>query len=1123
MKHNYLMRGLGLLVAALPLAFATSAQAQTQKTVAHWSFNYGYTIKDGVGTPNTTKITSNGNVNFDGVKLGANEQFLNGDYYLMPLRHTRTGQVGSQDDKGAYHEVNAINCDGAALHMTSPVPTPETASNTWYWGDAANTFPDGNAYSYQDPYNYFEIEADTKSYKDIQLQVKAAGHNSQSQYYAVAYSTDKTTWTVVGDEYLTGTSYNNWKNTTIDLPALSGLDKAYIRIFPAKNWKGAGNNVAQDNQFDLDDVYLYGTLTAAEAGISGITIEGQTVNAGERHDFECVLPSSYTAANTTFKVLSANGKVRIAAEEESSGDEVEFTDNGDGSYTIETPRGNNAHIMTLYLTPDDGAIATKTRYTFRLFKTGEQTLRALAIDGVAVPTAVRTAINTGDAFTATFSGNIYTVMPDVTATVIDGSTPVITSELKDGVAVYTIKATERTFTLNVEGIHLYTAGEKDEEVTLVYTSAGKQGDGTWSNGLYTLECNSLDGWNNAQFKFNATDHKLSVPAGVVVKQFQFLKFAGNYGGGEGITRFVSEGATCYVPTKHDFQRGVQATVTVVLENHQPGAPIEFTITGGNQPYAQFALMIEKTDPHSAPILLSKKATVDHNHAMVALEFDREMATTEATIAGKTVKAIGGTTALNFAVYDLDYNKTYTLTLPAGTAKDLFGNALQEEINFDVEIGSQPVATKKIYDYVVGTTEEFTAAIKELGNSTAAGLERVTIFVKNGDYDFGLNNEQKINRGYVSLIGESRDGVTIRGVRNGISNPILNIRDREGFYLQDMTLQNDFNFRQADKNSGQAVAVYGGNKTIMKNIRMHGNQDTQVTGERSYFDKCEIHGTVDFICGGGDNFYDQCDLVIENRGGNVIAAPNTTTSTKWGYVFSSCTIKADSTEVLNGAKSTYDAADGTFHLGRPWQNEPRITYLNTVMHIKPADNGWTSMGTLPTHFYEYGSVDKDGNLIDLSVRGNSPTSTNTYVPILTQEQAEQYTIGNVLSGTDGWLPTDYTVLTKVPQVTVNGKTLSWEADDQVRCYVIFKDGKYLDNITETTYTVAEDGVYTIRTANDMGGLSTEAASVSVGETSIDALEAAGLTKTTATYNLAGQKVTDSYKGIVIRNGKKMMSK
>ena len=194
-----------------------------------------------------------------------------------------------------------------------------------------------------------------------------------------------------------------------------------------------------------------------------------------------------------------------------------------------------------------------------------------------------------------------------------------------------------------------------------------------------------------------------------------------------------------------------------------------------------------------------------------------------------------------------------------------------------------------------------------------------------------------------------------------------------------------------------------------------------------------------------------------------------------------------------------------------------------MMIQPSDNGYTSMGNLPTRFYEYGSVDKDGNEIDLSVRGNSPTSTNTYVPVITSEEAKNFTIMNVLGGSDGWLPTDYTVLTNAPVVSVNGKTLSWEADDQVRCYVIFKDGQYVANTIETSYTVADGGVYTIRTANEMGGLSTESTSVTVGGTSINALRNGSQFFTNARYNMNGQRVSDNYKGIVIMNGTKLVNR
>ena len=1121
MKQNYLMKGLGLLMVVLSMAFVKNAQAQT--TMAHWSFNYGYTIANGVGTPNTTAITGNGSVNLHDVQLKPNETYLAIDEATLkahrPTIATQANQVSAQDNKGAYHEVNAINCDGAALHMTSPVPTSVEASTSFTYGENTTAFPDGLSYGYQNPYNYFEIEANTKNYKqDMQLELKAAGHNSQSQYYAVAYSTDKTTWTVVGDEYLTGASYNRWVNTTVSLP-IGKLEKVYVRIFPAKNWKGASNNVNSDNQFDLDDVWLYGEFDAKLAQITGISVGEYTATTGEKQDFELRLPKTYTEANATIKVNVENATLKVTAEEEDSSDDVDVTANADGTYTVTTPRPNNAHLINFRLTATDGAITNQERYTLRLFHAGELQIRSLSIDGVVAAADLRNALNSSETFTASFSDNVYTAMPTVAATFNDGTQAEVTSTYETGVATFLLKGTDRTFTLKVEGVYIYEKGEKDEEYSITYSTDGKaayvpEGKWTdgWTDGLYTLRTTSLDGWGGQQFKFNAADHVLEVPGGVVVKTFTLEKFGANYGDGEGLTAISSEGATFRVPTKHNYTRGAKEDLTVVVENHQPGAPIAFTITGGNQPYAQFLLVIEKTNPGTTPRVLSQTANVINNHAMVSISFDREMASSDVDFNGKEIHADGGTT-LNYGLTDLDFSKDYTFTIPAGKAVDLFGNKTTEDIVVKFATIAQAPVTKKAYDYVVSNAAEFTAAIKELGSSTAKDLERVTIFLKNGDYDFGENNEQRINRGFVSLIGESRDGVVLHGTRTGISNPILNIRDREGFYLQDLTVRNDLDYRKANR-AGVAVAIYGGNKSIMKNVCMQSQQDTQVTGERSYFDHCRIQGTVDYICGGGDQFYDECELIMEGPG-SVISAPATTSTTKWGYVFSHCTI--DRAEAGNGANMK---DKGDYALSRPWQNNPATYYLFTKMLIQPTDNGYAGMSNLPTRFYEYGSVDKDGNVIDLSVRGNSSTSTNTYVPVITEDESKKFTIMNVLSGTDGWLPTDYTVLTKAPVVTVNGKTLSWEADDQVRCYVIFKDGQYVANTTETSYTVADEGLYTIRTANDMGGLSTEATSVVVGETAINALRNGAMDFTGARYNMNGQRVNDSYKGIVIVNGKKV---
>ena len=1120
MSKYFFTKKVGLLLAVLPLAL-TDIQGQTATTMAHWSFNYDYSIANGIGTPNGKAITGNGSVNLHDVQLKPDETFLSTDEATLrahrPTIATQANQVSAQDNKGAYHEVNAINCDGAALHMTSPVPTSVEPSMSFTYGSNTTAFPDGQSYGYQNPYNYFEIEANTKNYQqNMELELKAAGHNSAEQYYAVAYSTDKATWTVVGDEYLTGASYNRWVNQTVALP-IGGQEKAYVRIFPAKNWKGAGNNVNGDNQFDLDDVWLRGVFTAKLAQITGIAVAGYTATPSDKQDFELRLPKTYTEATATMTVNVENATLKVTAEEEDSGDEVDVTANADGTFTVETPRPNNAHIVTLKVTAANGAIADKTRYTLRLFHAGELQIRTLTIDGVTATADLRQALNTSADGTATFSGNIYTAMPAVAATFNDGTQAEVTSTYEDGVATFLLKGADRTFTLNVGGVYIYKKGEKDEVYTITYSADGKaayvaEGQWTdgWTDGLYTLRTTSLDGWGGQQFKFNAADNLLEVPGGVVVKTFTLEKFGANYGDGEGLTAISSEGATFRVPTKHGYTRGAKENLTVVVENHQPGAPIAFTITGGNQPYAQLLLVIEKTNPGTTPRMMKLSAEPINNHVMVSVTFDREMSPSNVMFRGEEIHADGGTT-LNYGITGLDYQQAYTFTIPAGAAEDLFGNKTTEDIVVNFQTAAQAPVTKKAFDYVVGSAEEFSAVIKSLGTSTVKTLERVTIFLKDGDYDFGENNEQRINRGNVSLIGQSRDGVVLHGTRTGISNPILNIRDREGFYLQDLTARNDLDYRAAAR-KGVGVAIYGGNKSIMKNVCMQSQQDTQVTGERSYFDHCRIQGTVDFICGGGDQFYDQCELILEGPG-SVISAPATTSTTKWGYVFSHCTI--DRAEAGSGATMK---DKGDYALSRPWQNYPATYYLFTKMMIQPSDNGYISMSNLPTRFYEYGSVDKDGNEIDLTVRGNSPTSTNQYVPVITAEEAKNFTIMNVLSGTDGWLPTDYTQLTKAPVVTVSGKTLSWESDDQVRCYVIFKDGQYLDNTIETSYTVAEDGIYTIRTANDMGGLSTEATSVTVGETAIN-VQRSTFNVQHATFNLSGQRVGDSYKGIVIMNGKK----
>ena len=801
------------------------------------------------------------------------------------------------------------------------------------------------------------------------------------------------------------------------------------------------------------------------ASITGLTVAGQTVAEGDETDWQCNLPINYDAETVTFTVASQNCQLTVTAANE-AGEPITVTTGEGGSYSVPVPQPNEATTVTMAIAPNDGAAAPQTAYTLRLFRLGGIMVSALTVDGEELPAELIDALN-AEGNTATLTGRIYTALPAVQAKMNDGTLIDATGRLDGTQATYSLSATQgdltRSYTLTIDGIHIYNKQETDETVQLKYTSAGKTGDGTWSNGLYTLTCESLDGWDNIGFKFNSEAHTWTIPADVVVKQVVLKEFNSNYGPGE-LVSLVAGDATVYIPYKHDYQEpdATKYDLVINIEGHKAGTPITFTLQGGGQPNCWFEFTVEKQHITSAPVPVSVTATptTDRNHCVVAVAYDRKMMDTEATVGGQTVTAKGGSSVLYFPVWDLEYDTDYTFTIAAGAAKDIYGNANAELVSLDIKVGSKAVADKKAYDYVVGTAQEFTEAVAAVNAvNTSADAPRKTIFIKNGDYDFG-SAEQKLTAYNVSLIGESRDEVVLHGLRDGISNPVLNLRDRSGFYLQDLTVRNDYDYG-ADKLNGVAVAIYGGNKTAMRNVRMLSNQDTQVTGERAYFEECAIHGTVDFICGGGTNYYYKTDLVLENRGGNCITAPATGAGLDFGYVFDQCTIKR-----MEGAG---EVVDGSYNLGRPWQNEPRAAFINTTMEVLPTAEGWTSMAELPTHFYEFGSVDGAGEPVNLSGRKNSPTSTNTYNPVLTAEEAAAYNLRNVLGGTDSWLPTEETAVSGAPTVTLRGSTLSWADLDDARCYVIFRDGQYLDNVTATSYNVTEQGTYTVRSANRNGGL------------------------------------------------------
>lgn len=701
------------------------------------------------------------------------------------------------------------------------------------------------------------------------------------------------------------------------------------------------------------------------------------------------------------------------------------------------------------------------------------TLKSAKVDGLSLPAEALQALKDNKG-TYKLSGNTYTKVPELIAWMSDNTQANVTSAIEGTSVIYTIKALNYEAHLTVEGLNIYTPGKKDKTVQLKYTTEGADKKGNWSNGLYSLLSSDLDGWNNSSFKLNDTKNTIQIPSNIKVKQVIFKDLSNNYNGAASISEVTSEGATAYLPTRRDATKGQSYDLCVNIEGHQTGKEIVFNLIKAGQPTAWIELTVEETTEGN-PTVVSTNSTVVDNHAVITVNFDREVKAAKATCNQQTLSADGGSTSLQFAVWDLEYNSNYTLQLPAKNVSDNYGNNAKEDIVVNFATTAAPVVKQAAYDYVVSNATELDAAIAALRESNkTADAARKVVFLKNGKYTYGTLTgpnqhnvslkESKNNIYNVSLIGESKEGVLIEGTTDGITSSTLDLGDGTGNYLQDITIRNNFDFRSTLK--GVSVALNGGNKTVLKNVALQSSQDTYVTGKRTYLEDCDVYGTTDFICGGGNIYFERCNLILGNKTGNVISAPNTDAATKWGYVFQNCTVKADEGASL--------VADGNWNLGRPWQNEPRTYYLNTKMEVLCSNAGWTSMGDLTTHFYEYQSYDKDGKLIDLSTRKNSPTSLNQYSPILTDEEAAQFTLRNVLGGSDSWDAISETKLCAAPeQVTIQENTLSWQAVADARCYVIFKNGEYMGNTTATSFTINGAGNYAVCAANKNGGLGIKA--------------------------------------------------
>lgn len=209
----------------------------------------------------------------------------------------------------------------------------------------------------------------------------------------------------------------------------------------------------------------------------------------------------------------------------------------------------------------------------------------------------------------------------------------------------------------------------------------------------------------------------------------------------------------------------------------------------------------------------------------------------------------------------------------------------------------------------------------------------------------------------------------------------------GFFVfgDDFTARN-ITFENSSGPVGQAVAVrINGDRVVFENCRFLGFQDTLYPNgneSRQFYKDCYIEGTVDFIFGWSTVWFEAC--IIAPKSAGYITAASTEASTLHGFVFNNCRIEGQ-------------APKHSVYLGRPWRDHAQTVFLNCFMDesIQPVGwHNWNKPQAEQTAFYaEFGSYGP----------GASETKRVSWAKMLTEREAAEYTIENVLGGADNWNP------------------------------------------------------------------------------------------------------------------------
>ena len=216
---------------------------------------------------------------------------------------------------------------------------------------------------------------------------------------------------------------------------------------------------------------------------------------------------------------------------------------------------------------------------------------------------------------------------------------------------------------------------------------------------------------------------------------------------------------------------------------------------------------------------------------------------------------------------LDYGHRYRVTIDKSVFPEV-GSKLQW--TFTTKDAPPAKAQQRITVSADGDGDFSTVqgALDFIDDFLPSEQERVTIFIYNGDYEELVYFR---NKRFVTIEGESRDGVVIHYPNNEVFNPHpadIKTNELKGTFpsrRSAFTADNctDMIFRNLTLRTdlqGQAEGfLLNGERNYVENVHIIGSGDALQTNGSAYYHNCRVDGGGDTVLGRGPTFFNHCTL------------------------------------------------------------------------------------------------------------------------------------------------------------------------------------------------------------------------------------------------------------------------